>query len=73
MTLSTEASPLWSRAALLEQMRGRSRHPLATPVRSISIDTRTIEPGGCSSPFVAKRGMVMISWRMRSKRVPPPR
>jgi UDP-N-acetylmuramoyl-tripeptide--D-alanyl-D-alanine ligase len=53
MTLSTEASPLWSRAALLEQMRGRSRHPLATPVRSISIDTRTLEPGGL---FFAIRG-----------------
>lgn len=45
--------PLWQRADLLATLNGTTRHALAEPVRSISIDTRTIEPGGL---FFAIRG-----------------
>ncbi|MFY8115478.1 MAG: Mur ligase family protein, partial [Rhabdaerophilum sp.] len=53
MTSNSEEPPLWGRSELLERMNGTSRHPLAVPIRSISIDTRTIEPGGL---FFAIRG-----------------
>lgn len=44
---------LWTRLELLVTLDGRSRHKLEAPIRSISIDTRTLQPGGL---FFAIRG-----------------
>lgn len=46
MTNLTPAPVLWSRAALAGSMGGRVPRKLAGSVRSVSIDTRTLEPGG---------------------------
>ena len=45
MTNSTPSPVLWSRLALARSMGGRVPRKLAGSVRSISIDTRTLEPG----------------------------
>ncbi|MCZ8183013.1 MAG: UDP-N-acetylmuramoylalanyl-D-glutamyl-2,6-diaminopimelate--D-alanyl-D-alanine ligase [Beijerinckiaceae bacterium] len=53
MTSRTDEPPLWSRDELLARLQGETSHALPVPVGSISIDTRTIEPGGL---FFAIRG-----------------